>query len=260
MENKENLSLIGAIGGLGPQAGLDFVGKIFANTKAQRDQDHLNCMLISCPSIIPDRTQFLLENNEQSENPAFGMFESARRLHLAGVRFAVVACNTAHAGRIFAQFCSMVKESLPGLSIINMLETCAIHVKESMNVTRLGLLATKGTHKSGVYHEYFKTEDGFQLMEPGADGQEKIHEAIFNKDYGIKAHSQQITSRAKELINGEIKLLTEKGAEAVILGCTELPLAIPAKSLAVPDIDPGLIAARKLISLVAPEKLLSIQN
>jgi aspartate racemase len=253
------MTIIGVIGGVGPQAGLDFVQKIFSNTLANKDQDHLNCMLVSCPSIIPDRSGFLLGEANTYENPATGMFESARRLYLGGVRIASVACNTAHAERIFAPFCSMVKESLPELKIINMLETCAANVKESLGSKRLGLLATKGTHKSRVYSEYFKEEDGFTLIEPDEAGQDKVHEAIYNEDFGIKANSQKISPKAIELINQEIFALVDRGAEAIILGCTELPLAAQDLKSPVPFIYPGLITARRLIELAAPEKLLPVQ-
>jgi aspartate racemase len=248
-------TIIGVIGGVGPQAGLDFLQKIFANTKAKKDQDYLNCILISCPSIIPDRTGFLLDSTKEKENPAFGMFESARRLYMAGVRIAAVACNTAHADKIFSPFCSMVKESLPDMKVVNMLEICAAYAKESQ-ISRLGLLATIGTHKSRVYHEYFRDEDGFLLIEPDSAGQSNIHKAIYNEDFGIKAQSQKISSEAIERINHEIIALAERGAEAIILGCTELPLATQGLSYPVPLIDPGLIAARRLIALTEPEKLL----
>jgi len=257
------MNIIGVIGGIGPQAGLDFVQKIFSNTLAVKDQDHLNCILVSCPSIIPDRTGFLLHGTKESENPASGMYESARRLYIAGVRTVAVACNTAHAGQIFAPFCSMVIESLPDLRIVNMLETCASYVRESLRVYRLGLLATKGTHQSRVYHEYFREGDGFRLIEPDADGQERVHDAIYNEDYGIKASSQKISSKAIDLINREISSLVGRGAEAIILGCTELPLVmaglttIPINGVNFPIIDPGLVAARRLIELTAPEKLKS---
>jgi aspartate racemase len=108
-----------------------------------------------------------------------------------------------------------------------------------------------------VYHEYFRKEDGFQLMEPGPAGQAKINDAIYNKDYGIKAHSQQIKPQAREPISHEIHRLIERGAEAVILGCTELPLAVCPRNFTAPMIDPGLLTARRLIALVAPEKLLT---
>jgi aspartate racemase len=251
-------TIIGVIGGLGPQAGLDFVQKIFANTKAKKDQDHLDCILISCPSIIPDRTGFLLKGaseQDPKENPAFGMFESALRLYSAGARIAAVACNTAHADRIFSPFCSMVKESLPDMKIVNMMKTCAAYAKKSQ-ISRLGLLATVGTYKSRVYHEYFREEDGFLLIEPDSAGQNKIHEAIYSEDFGIKALSQKISSEAIGRINHEIIALAEKGAEAIILGCTELPLAAQSLNCLVPLIDPGLITARRLIALTEPEKLL----
>jgi aspartate racemase len=252
--------IIGVIGGVGPQAGLDFAQKIFANTKAKKDQDHLNCILISCSSIIPDRTGFLLkganvQSTKEEENPAFGMFESARRIYMAGARIAAVACNTAHADKIFSPFCSLVQKSLPDMKIFNMLEICAAYVKESQ-ISRLGLLATIGTHKSRVYHEYFKEENGFLLIEPDSAGQNNIHEAIYSEDFGIKAQSQKISPTAIERINQEIIALSEKGADAIILGCTELPLAAQNLKSSVPLIDPGLITARRLIALTAPEKLL----
>jgi len=252
-------SPIGVIGGVGPYAGLDFVRKIFANTLASKDQEHLDCILVSCPSIIPDRTEFLLKREgEKIDNPAFGMFESAKCLQKAGVNYAVVACNTAHSNRIFAPFCLRVRETLPGLNIINMLETCHVFVKETLpSITRLGLLATKGTYKSKVYNEYFREDEGFLIIEPETRGQERIHDAIYSETYGIKAN-WQIKPQARDLISYEIYRLIDRGAEAVILGCTELPLAIQAENFSIPVIDPGLIAVRRLIFLSAPEKLLSI--
>jgi aspartate racemase len=258
------LTVIGVVGGVGPQAGLDFVQKIFANTKAKKDQDHLNCILVSCPSIIPDRTGFLLKSadvqgTKEEENPAFGMFESARRLYLAGARIAAVACNTAHADRIFSPFCSMVKESLPDMKIVNMLETCAAYAKETQ-ISRLGLLATVGTYKSKVYHEYFREEDGFMFIEPDSAGQNSIHEAIYSEDFGIKARSQKVSSETTDRINHEILALAKRGAEAIILGCTELPLAVQDLNCSVQLIDPGLITARRLIALTAPEKLQDLEQ
>jgi aspartate racemase len=140
-----------------------------------------------------------------------------------------------------------------------MLETCARYVKENLAVKRIGLLATRGTHKSRVYHEYFGGD--FELLEPDEAGQESVHEAIYSKDFGIKAFSQPVKLAARENIEREICRLAERGAEAVILGCTELPLAVQSdcKSVdgtSVAVIDPGLIAARALITLAAPEKLL----
>jgi aspartate racemase len=259
-------ALIGVIGGVGPYAGLDFVRKIFSNTRAVKDQDHLNCVLVSCPSIIPDRTAFLLQGGE-GENPAYGMFESARLLHKAGVLYASVACNTAHSSRIFSPFCAMVKESLPGLQIVNMLETCAEYVKKSFHkeIINLGLLATIGTHKSRLYHEYFREEDNIRLIEPDGRDQEIIHQAIYSEEFGIKAHSMNVTPQAQDCVRREIYKLIDQGAEAIILGCTELPLAVPeacvqGDNFPAPIIDPAAVTARRLIELTAPEKLTELMT
>ena len=253
MEHKiaVNLSkIIGVIGGMGPFAGLDFVQKIFINTKASKDQEHINCLLISCPAIVPDRTTFLIENNV--ENPAYGMFECARRLFQAGASQVIVACNAAHADRIFSLYSKMVKENLPDIEIVNMLKICADYSKK---FKRIGLLGTIGTHNSRVYHDYFD-EKNFILLEPDQKGQENVNNAIANENYGIKAHSFDIKPQAIDLVSREIEKLVDLGAEAVILGCTELPLAVKGDNFTVPLIDPGLIAARKLIEMIAPEKLL----
>jgi aspartate racemase len=252
--NLENPPTIGIIGGVGPYAGLDFFRKILLNTRTVKDQDHLNCILVSCSTLIPDRTEFLL-SKEPGKNPALGLFTCAETLHRSGARYVSVACNTAHADRIFTPFCNMVKENFPDLVIVNMLETCATYVK-THSLTRIGLLATLGTYKSKVYHEYFKETDGCTLLEPESRGQEKIHESIYSEQFGIKAYSQPVKETAKQIILNEIDRLWERGAEAVILGCTELPLAIETSDTSLPLLDPGLLTARKLIELVAPEKLL----
>jgi aspartate racemase len=253
---KERLnSIIGVIGGVGPYAGIDFVRNIFDNTRAVTDQEHLNTMLVSCPSLIPDRTGFLLNEHDEKDNPAYGMFACAKMLYDAGARYVTVACNTAHAAPIFGLYSALVGEKLPGLTIVNMLETCASHVKEALRFTRIGLLATKGTHASGVYHEYFRAADGFTLLEPDNEEKEAVHDLIYNREYGIKAHSSPVSPKAKEGLSKAILALADRGAEAVILGCTELPLAAEKAGSPVPLLDPALITARRLISLAAPEKL-----
>ncbi|MDR1362450.1 MAG: amino acid racemase [Spirochaetaceae bacterium] len=253
METQEN-PLIGVIGGVGPYAGLDFFKNILDNTVASRDQEHISAILLSCPVLIQDRTEFILGN--APENPAFAMFECAKRLHVVGVKYASIPCNTAHSGVIFTPFIDMVHENLPGLVIVNMLETCVSHIKQNLpGIKRIGYLASKGTYNSRVYHEYFKAGDGFSLIEPEEQEREQIHEAIYSKDFGIKAHSSPVHDKAQRILHHEVSKLLDRGAEAVILGCTELPLAINPADFYAPVIDPGKITARKLINLVAPQKL-----
>jgi aspartate racemase len=246
--------LIGVIGGVGPYAGLDFVRNIFNNTRALKDQEHLNTLLVSCPAIIPDRTKYLLD--EEPVNPAAGLFESAKILYAAGSRCAAVVCNTAHSDRIFKPFCGMVNDALPGMRIVNMLQACADFIKKSYpEIKTLGLLATKGTYKSRVYEEYFKSAEGFSLMEPELPGQNRISDAIYSLDFGIKAHSDPVQAKACNILLYEGFRLLDRGAQGLILGCTELPLAVDPADFSSPVFNPGLLTARELIRQVAPDAL-----
>jgi aspartate racemase len=246
--------LIGIIGGVGPYAGGDFFKDILDNTIAARDQEHVSVLLLSCPAIVPDRTDYLL--GQGTENPASGLFECAKRLYGAGAKYVCVNCNTAHAERIFAPFAQMTGERFSDLVIVNMIETCALHIKQNMpGVKKIGCLATKGTHISGVYHEYINADEGFILMEPDERGHERVHDAIYSKEFGIKAYSNPVSDEARRVMSQEIFKLTDSGAQAVILGCTEIPLAVNPDDFAVPLIDAGKLAARRLIALAAPEKL-----
>jgi aspartate/glutamate racemase len=162
--------------------GLDFLKKIFDNTDAAKDQDHIGYVLVACPALVPDRSEFLLNGAISADgNPAYGMFKCAEKLYAAGARYLATACNTVHAGRIFAPFYAMVNDSLPDMVIVNMLETCASAIKERGQYHRIGLLAARGTRISGVYHEYFKVSDGFIFIEPEPPVQERVHDAIYNE-------------------------------------------------------------------------------
>jgi aspartate racemase len=253
LEERRN-PLIGVIGGVGPYAGIDFVRGIFNNTRALTDQEHLNTLLVSCPGIIPDRTKYLL--NEEPVNPSGGLFESAKILYAAGARCAAVVCNTAHSDRIFMPFCGMVQKAMPDMVIVNMLRSCADFVKKNYpGIKTLGLLATRGTYKSRVYGEYFKTAEGFSILEPELPGQERISEAIYSLDFGIKAHSDPVQAKACNILLYEGFRLLDRGAQGLILGCTELPLAVNPEDFSAPVLNPSLLAARELIRMVAPSSL-----
>jgi aspartate racemase len=253
LEKRRN-PLIGVIGGVGPYAGLDFVRNIFNNTRALKDQDHLNTLLVSCPGIIPDRTKYLLD--EEPVNPSDGLFESAQILYAAGARHAVVVCNTAHSDRIFMPFCARVKEAMPDMVIVNMLRSCADFIKKNYpEIKTLGLLATRGTYKSHVYSEYFTSAEGFSILEPELPGQNHIGEAIYSLDFGIKAYSDPVQAKACNILLYEGFRLLDRGAQGLILGCTELPLAVDPTDFSAPVFNPGVLSARELIRLTSPSAL-----
>jgi aspartate racemase len=86
---------------------------------------------------------------------------------------------------------------------------------------------------------------------------EAIHPAIYDPDYGIKACGHATDSARQKLMLG-VRYLAEVGAQAIVLGCTEIPLVIREKRVAgLVVIDPTLILARALIFAVDPQKLIT---
>jgi aspartate racemase len=150
----------------------------------------------------------------------------------------------------------MVNEAMPDMVLVNMLRSCADFVKQKHSAIKvLGLLATQGTYKSRVYHEYFKADEGYSILEPETSGQNRIGEAIYSLDFGIKAHSDPVHAKACNILLYEGFRLLDRGAQGLILGCTELPLALNPVDFSAPVFNPGLLAARELIRLAAPSSL-----
>lgn len=247
--------VIGVVGGMGPYAGLDLVKKIFDQTTASTDQDHVDVILFSTPSI-PDRTGFLLEGC--GGNPAPHIAAAVRTLEGAGASVAGIPCNTAHAPAIF----NVVLQDLAGsgsrirlLSLIT--ETIAfLGAQRSAGRTRLGVLSTTGTLRTQVYSQALVAA-GFSVIEPLEDVQrDLVQRAIYDPEYGIKARSNPVTGQAREAVLSAIRHLANRGAQAIVLGCTELPLAVGETAVhGVPVIDPAVALARALIRETHPDKL-----
>jgi aspartate racemase len=123
------------------------------------------------------------------------------------------------------------------------------------------VLSTTGTYKFGIYEKPLLSS-GFDVIKPPIEMQEKqIHPAIYNPVYGIKSHSNPIHPQARENLMNGITFLKDNGAQVIILGCTEIPLAITDKKIdGVVNIDPANILARALINIINPDKLKSFKN
>jgi len=96
---------------------------------------------------------------------------------------------------------------------------------------------------------------GYRVLQLPEEQQEGLHEVIYQKEWGLKALSPA-SPEAKQRMEGYAQQLIDAGAEALILGCTELPLALPGLEFkGVPLIDPVLALARGMVAAAAPEKL-----
>ena len=122
-------------------------------------------------------------------------------------------------------------------------------------VKRVGVLSTTGTYRTHIYPELLEPA-GFVVLVPDEAVQETaVHPAIYHPQYGIKAQGKA-TSQSQEWLRQGIENLRQQGAEAIILGCTEIPLAITENKIgATAVIDPTTILARALIREANPAKL-----
>ena len=158
-------------------------------------------------------------------------------LEKAGAEVIVIPCITAHA------FLSKIakKEKMRLLDILE--ETLADTRMNIPGLVCVGLIASTGTVKSGIFDRAF-SRAGITVIKPPASDQKKIMEAIFGKK-GVKAGFT--SGRPRKWILEAAQRLIQRGAEAVIAGCTEVPLVLRDDDLSVPLIDPLRIAAEASI-------------
>jgi aspartate racemase len=248
-------------GGVGPMAGVALHAKIIENTLTDgTDQSHLCVHHYSCPALVPDRTAWLLDHT--APDPAAGMatvFKAAARAldGAADGRVAVggIPCNTFHAPAIFDRFIRMLKDSGVGIPVVNMLEESLASLRPSLAPgSVIGVMSTTGTRMSGVYDELL-ARAGYRVMYVPQENQELLHASIYDAAWGIKAVTPA-TPRAVGIVDAMASSLIDLGADAIILACTELPLALGGSEFrSVPLVDPVMALARAMIREVAPEKL-----
>lgn len=246
--------MIGVVAGVGPFAGLDLLHKIAAQTVAQSDQDHLTVAALSQPSTIPDRTAFLI--GETSLNPARPILQQLQQLQQLGVSVAGIPCNTAHASPIRDVIERGLIASGSRLRLLHMIDEVGQMLRRRYpSVQTVGVLSTIGTSASRVYPLSLEPL-GYKVVEPGDQVlKEMVHPAIYDESYGIKARGYA-TERAREDILFAVEQLGRRGAQVIILGCTELPLLLPETELdGRPLIDSTMALARALIRAVDPQKL-----
>jgi len=219
--------IIGILGGMGPEATIDLFYKIIKFTPAEKDQDHLRIIIDNNPKI-PDRTAAILG---KGEDPLPALQETAQNLEKAGADFIVIPCNTAH------YFLSSIQESV-NIPVLNMIEEAAKETQQRIpQIQKVGLLASTGTYKTEIYHQQLK-KINIEVISPEEKDKEEVMKAI----YAVKAGN--LSEGIKKNILKIAQKLVDKGAEAIIAGCTEIPLILKEGDISVPIIDPTQVLAK----------------
>lgn len=246
--------MIGIVGGAGPLAGNNLFKKIIQETKASGDQEHLPVLLWSAPTEIPDRTEFL--EGRTAVNPGKPISSILLKLETCGASVAGIACNTAHASVIFDEIQNELEKHGAGLRLIHMIrETIDFIQKHYPEGIKVGVLSTTGTRQARLYIDLLE-EAGFPVLSPGPREQERVHAAIYDKKFGVKATGVVTAPESSAIFYKAMDRLLVRGAEVIILGCTEIPLVVQESEYrGVPVIDSLKILARALIRTYAPDKL-----
>lgn len=247
--------MIGIVGGMGPHAGLDLVRKILDNTVATSDQDHLPISLLSLPAEIPDRSAFVT-GVDGAENPGAAIARVVDGLSNQGCSVIGIACNTAHAPPIFAALKNALTTD-DGRLLHMIAEVAGFIPRNVPGAKRVGILGTTATVKSGLYTSHLK-EHGLEALYLDDDQQRKLSDvAIRDPKIGIKAHSNPVTQEAITIVEDSVRQLSERGADVVLLACTELPLAMSEGRVGRTQVlDPTNIFARVILERYAPGKLI----
>ncbi|MFA6458424.1 MAG: aspartate/glutamate racemase family protein [Patescibacteria group bacterium] len=168
-------------------------------------------------------------------------------------------CNTFHAPKVWDRFVELAQDEKLNVELVHMLRETADFVKANFpNAKKIGLMSTTGTRQVGVYREIFEPL-GFEIVEVPSEFQGELHDTIYNPQFGIKAKSSPVTPQARANFEKYLGILKGVGAEVVILGCTEIPLALPEKNFdGMPLVDPMLALARALVREANRAKLVPL--
>ena len=231
--------LVGVIGGMGPDATVDFMAKVIEKTPASSDQDHVR-MLVEHNPRIPSRQ---LAMRCEGDDPGPVIAQMAARLEASGADFIVMPCNAAHAW----QDDIVAATSIPFISIIE--ESVSRALQCTSDDGALGLLTTPGCFAAGLYQKALTDAKRVAVLQ----SPEELAETLSLIDR-IKAGD-----RSKPVVSGLCKLtdsLVSRGAETVIAACTELPLVLDQSMLTVPLVASTDALAEKTVALALSDESL----
>ena len=199
--------MIGILGGMGTQAGLDFCNKLALLNRGKTDQQYPLFILYN-KSNIPKRP----ENIKKYYNVLKSLTKGSLLLQKNNCKFIVIPCNTAHYWHEDLQ----KKIKIPILSMPK--EVYLFTKKKCKKNSKIGILCTEATLKTGVYSKYFNKS--YKLISPS----KSLQKLSVNK--AIKFVKMGKIKLAEKIIRPAVNELVKMKCKKIILGCTELPIAI----------------------------------
>ena len=231
MANKGE-KVAGVMGGMGPDATVDFMARVIELTDSGSDQDHIHMLVDQDPSV-PNRQRAIQEGSTDVTDALGAM---AKRLEDAGADFLVMVCNTAHVflARVHAS------TNIPFINIID--ESVSEIERICPDARKVGVMATDGCLETRIYQDAI-IASGREALEP--EGAELAE--LMSLIKAVKAGNQG--ADISEAMLASANALVEKGADAIIAGCTEIPIVFKGANCAVPVIASTYVLAERTLEL-----------
>ena len=220
---------IGIIGGMGPMASQLFYKMVTEHTAAEKDQDHINLILLSDASM-PDRTAAILSG--KYDGPYAQLLADARLLERCGCTAIAITCNTAHF------FADMIADKI-GIPILHMIRETAAALASRCPGGVIGVMATDGTVRTGLYQKALEAQ-GLKPFLPPEEIQKEVMHQIYDRVKRGLSYDGERWDRIEEAYR-------RGGGDAVVLACTELAVIKGDEKLGDWYVDPMETLARKVI-------------
>ena len=226
----------GVLGGMGPEATVDFMARVIELTDADCDQDHVR-MLVDHNPHVPNRQDAILRGGQ---DPAPVLADMAADLEAAGADFLVIPCNTAY---VFED-AILAATHVPLISIVGV--SIAAAQERAPGAKRIGLLVTDGCLKSGIYQSGLKAA-GLEAELPTAEELGELMTLIRSIKGGKRTED---TARGMAAL---ADALASRGAGAIIAACTEIPLVLDQDAVSVPLVSSTDALAEITVKLATGE-------
>lgn len=225
------------MGGMGPDATVDFMAKVIALTDSGRDQDHVH-MIVDQDPTVPNR-QAAIDGGNDDVSPHLAAM--AARLENAGADFLVMVCNTAHV------FLDGVRANtrIPFISLIE--ETIAEIDRVRPDAEVVGVMATNSCLDTGIYQDEV-ARSGRRAIIPDDAGRSELMRLINTIKAGDKR--DEIAAGMEAIAQA----LVDQGADVIVGGCTEIPIVFEGSDFAVPVISSTNVLAERTLALASGQE------
>jgi aspartate racemase len=227
------MKTIGILGGLGPESTISYY-RYITEMYYERYKDY------AYPNIIISSPSFLEFIDAEYKLPE-KIKDTIQNMQMAGADFVVAACNSVHV--VYDEIASDIP--IPWFSIM---DAVAEQIKKE-NITRVGLLGTVFT-MGGVFFQKTLAKHGITTITPSDDDQKKINEIIYSE-----LIREVVKEDSRQFVLDCIDRLVDRGAEGIILGCTELPFLIKQKHTGIKIFDTTKIHSQKTLELALEEDI-----